>query len=65
MEIENRVQEEQIEVEKNIVEDVNSDLHANVDEINIEDQVQNPEIEPGMYISYIFQIHFFIMNFIF
>ena len=53
MEIENRVQEEQMEVEKTIV-DVNSDLHVNVDEVNIEDQNQDPEIGPGMYISCIF-----------
>ena len=58
MEIENRVQEEQMEVEKTIVEDVNSDLHVNVDEINIEDQNKDPEIGPNMYISCIFQIHF-------
>ena len=42
MEIENRVQEEEIEVEETIVEDVNSYLHANVDEVNIEDQNQDP-----------------------
>ena len=65
MKIENRVQEEQIEVEETIVEEVNSDLHANVDEVNIEDQNQDPEIGLGMYISCIFQIHFFIMNCIF
>ena len=41
MEIENRVQEEQMEVEETIV-DVNSDLHVNVDEVNIEDQNQDP-----------------------
>ena len=57
MEIENRVQEEQIEVEETIV-DVNSDLHVNVDEVNIEDQNQDPEIGPSMYISCIFEIHF-------
>ena len=57
MEIENRVQEEQREVEKTIV-DINSDLHVNVDEVNIEDQSQDPEIGPGMYISCIFEIHF-------
>ena len=39
MEIENKVQEEQMEVEETIV-DVNSDLHVNVDEVNIEDQNQ-------------------------
>ena len=49
MEIENRVQEEQIEVEDTIVEYVNSDLHANIDEVNIEDQNQDLEIGPGMY----------------
>ena len=58
MDIENRVQEEQMEVEETIVEDVNSDLHVNVDEVNIEDQNQDPEIGPGMYISCIFEIHF-------
>ena len=58
MEIENRVQEEQMEVEKTIV-DVNSDLHVNVDEVNIEDQNQVPEIGPSMYISCIFEIHFY------
>ena len=58
MEIENRVQEEQMEVEYTIVEDVNSDLHVNVDEVNIKDQNQDPEIGPGMYISCIFEIHF-------
>ena len=54
------VQKEQMEVEETIVEDVNSDLHVNVDEVNIEDQDQDPEIGPGMlcYISCIFQIHF-------
>ena len=65
MEIENRIQEEQMEVEDTIVEDVNSDLYVNVDEVNIEDQNQDPEIAPGMYISCIFKIHFFIMNCIF
>ena len=45
-------------VEDTIVENVNSDLHVNVDEVNIEDQNQDPEIGPGMYISCIFQIHF-------
>ena len=59
MEIENRVQEEQMEVEETIVEDVNSDLHANADEVNIEDQNQDPEIGLSMYISCIFQIHFY------
>ena len=57
MEIENRVQEEQMEVEETIV-DVNSDLHVSVDEVNIEDQNQDPEIGLGMYISCIFKIHF-------
>ena len=57
MEIENRVQEEQMEVEKTIV-DINSDLHVNVDEVNIENQNQDPEIGPSMYISCIFEIHF-------
>ena len=55
MEIENRVQEEQMEVE---VEEVNSDLHVNVDEVNIEDQNQDPETGLGMYISCIFEIRF-------
>ena len=59
MEIENRVQEEQMEVEETIVEDVNSDLHViNVDEFNIEDKNQDPKIGPGIYISCIFHIHF-------
>ena len=47
-----------MEVEETIVEDVNSDLHVNVDEVNIEDQIQDPEIGPRMYISCIFQIIF-------
>ena len=58
MEIENRVQEEHMEVEETIVEDVNSYLHVNAVEFNIEDQNQDPEIGPGMYISCIFEIHF-------
>ena len=57
MEIENRVQEEKMEVQNTIV-DVNSDLHVNVDEVNIEDQNQDPKIGLGMYISCIFEIHF-------
>ena len=57
MEIENRVQEEQMEVEETIV-DINSDLHVNVDELNIEDRKQDPKIGPRMYISCIFEIHF-------
>ena len=47
-----------MEVEETIVQDVNSGLHANVDEVNIEDQNQDLEIGPGMYISCVFQIHF-------
>ena len=58
MEIENRVQKEQMDVEETIVGYVNSDLHVNVDEVNIEDQNQDPKIGPGMYISCIFEIHF-------
>ena len=57
MEIENRVQEEQMEVENTIV-DINIDLHVNVDEVNNEDQNEDPEIGRGMYISSIFQIQF-------
>ena len=64
MKIENRVQEEQIEVEETIVEDVNSDLHANVDEAYIEDQNPNPEIGPRVYIMY-FPNSFYRMNCIF
>ena len=58
MEIEDRVQEEPMEVEETIVEDVNSELHVNVNEVNIEDQNQDPKIGPSMYISCIFEIHF-------
>ena len=47
-----------MEVEDTIVENVNSDLHVNVDEVNIEDQNQDPEIGPRIFISCIFQIHF-------
>ena len=47
-----------MEVKETIVEPVNSHLDVNVDEVNIEDQNQDPEIGPGMYISCIFQIHF-------
>ena len=47
-----------MEFEKTIV-DVNSDLHVNVDEVNIEDQNQDPEIGPSMYISCIFEIYFY------
>ena len=54
-----------MEVEETIVEDVNSDLHVNVDEVNIEDQNQDPKIGLGMYISCIFRNSFFIMNCIF
>ena len=54
MEIENRVQEEKMEVEETIVEDVNSDLHVNVNEVNIENQNEDPEIGPDIYISCIF-----------
>ena len=48
-----------MEFEETIVEDVNSDLHVNVDEVNIEDQNQDPKIGPGMYISCIFEIRFY------
>ena len=58
MEIENRVQEEQMEVEETIDEDVNSVLHVNVDDVNIEHQNEDPKIGPGMYISCIFEIQF-------
>ena len=64
MEIENRLQEEQMEVEETIVEDVNCDLHVNVVEVNIEYQNQDPEIRLGIYIMY-FRNSFFIMNCIF
>ena len=59
MDIENRVQEEEIELEERMFEDVNRDLHPNADEVNIENQVQEQEIKPGMYISYTLQSIFY------
>ena len=39
MDIENRVQEQEIKAKETIVKNVNIELHANVDEVHIENQV--------------------------
>ena len=40
MDIENWVQEQEIKDQETIAKNVNTDLHASVDEVNIENQVQ-------------------------
>ena len=40
MDIENRVQEQEIKAKETIVKNVNIELHANVDQVSIENQDQ-------------------------